>query len=136
MNSPLNLAYCCSRFSELTPGKTVLTGVPSLNNAIGIGAPLDHPRTSMDVLIEHDLIEIRRSDWQPFNVRHYREDIPDGPPQSCLAFARPIGEVLLLRGSSGDWHLDGRGLEIADPVSTDEFLSKVGFIASRRQEAI
>jgi hypothetical protein len=129
------LELYCSNLSRLTPGKLVLPGVPLFNGAIGIGAPADQPRITLDALMERDLIEVRRSDGHPFNVHHYRRDDPAGDlARPHAAFLGAVTEVILSRDNTDRWHLDGKNLTIVDAVATESFIRKIGEVSARQQQ--
>jgi hypothetical protein len=118
-----------SVLSDLNPGKIVLGRVPIHQGAIEIGAPEDRPRTCLDVLVEHGLIEIRRTDQEQFNVRVYRSEFRQEPRKPHRVFTGLVESVILHGEGDGYWQIGGRDLEVFDSMGAQSFIAKIASAA-------
>lgn len=134
MGSSFHIEQPPASLSRLTPGKIVLPKVPLFKGAVEISTPKKRPLISLDVAVEIDLIEVRRTDREEFNVRHYRsEKGQSGPAEPHKMLVEPVLAIILSRDAANNWWLDGHELEIDDPIGASCFIEKIAEVAEQEQ---
>jgi hypothetical protein len=116
--------------ANLSPGKVSLSRVPVYGDFLEVATPYYRDHTTVEVLIEDGLVEIRRADLQNFNVYNYR----GSDYTSYQAFHAPVPSAILSSTDRGGWQIDGPGLKVDDLLAVYRFISIIGTFAIRKQQ--